>query len=107
MKHLIAVIALALITLTSHSVFAGDAAAGKAVYMQCQACHGANGEGNVALKAPKVAGQHAWYLESALKKFKSGMRGKGDPEAATMIPFASMLNDTQMADVAAYMASLK
>ena len=107
MKNLMIIATLAIISLLSTPVLAGDAAAGKSVYMQCQACHGANGEGMEALKSPKLAGQHAWYTESQLKKFKSGMRGKGDPTAATMIPFATMLNDKQMADVAAYIATLK
>ena len=106
MKNLIFVTILACISFMSNTVIAGDAAAGKTVYMQCQACHGANGEGMQALKAPKLAGQYAWSIESTLKKFKSGVRGKGDPEAATMVPFAMMLNDTQMADVAAYIETL-
>ena len=107
MKKLMILAVMAIVSLISTPLFAGDAAAGKTVYMQCQACHGPNGEGMEALKAPKLAGQHAWYTESQLKKFKDGVRGKGDPTAATMIPFATMLNDKQMADVSAYIATLK
>ena len=106
MKNTIIAVVIAVFALLSSNVQAGNADAGKAVYAQCQACHGANGEGNKALKAPKLAGQEAWYVESSLKKFKAGTRGTGDPDAAAMIPFASMLNDTQMADVAAYISSL-
>ena len=32
----------------------GDTSAGKAAYMICQTCHGAKGEGNKALNAPKL-----------------------------------------------------
>ena len=33
---------------------AADAAAGKGAYAVCAACHGQNGEGNVAMNAPKL-----------------------------------------------------
>ena len=105
MKHIILITATLILGALTTTVQAGDAAAGKAVYMQCQACHGANGEGNEALKAPKVAGQYAWYIVSSLKQYKEG--GRNYPAAATMVPFATMLNDTQKADVAAYIASMK
>ena len=38
----------------------GDVGAGKAAYMICQTCHGAKGEGNKALNAPKLIGQQDW-----------------------------------------------
>ena len=58
----------------------GSAAAGQAAYAVCAACHGANGEGNPALNAPKLSGQHAWYLKRELQNFKNGARGTGDKE---------------------------
>ncbi|HET9025867.1 MAG TPA: c-type cytochrome, partial [Burkholderiaceae bacterium] len=39
-----------------------DPAAGQALYAVCAACHGAEGEGNPAMNAPKLAGQGPWYL---------------------------------------------
>ena len=40
-----------------------DAAAGAGAVRACaRACHGAYGEGNATLNAPKLAGQEAWYL---------------------------------------------
>src|SRR5690606_7840235 len=42
---------------------AGDPQAGAATYAVCSACHGAQGEGNPQLNAPKIAGQEAWYLD--------------------------------------------
>ena len=107
MKHVLLTIVIIAVSLFTTASNAADVAAGKTVYMQCQACHGANGEGNEMLKAPKVAGQHEWYLVSSLTKFKSGKRGAGDPDAAAMVPFAMMLNEKQIADVSAYMASMK
>ncbi len=88
---------------------AGDAAAGKALYGTCGACHGANAEGNQAMNAPKLAGQGEWYLVRQLSNFKVGVRGSNanDTFGKTMAPMAMMLaDDTAMANVAAYIASL-
>ena len=41
-----------------------------ALYAACAACHGAQGEGNPALNAPKLTGQGAWYLQRQLRHFK-------------------------------------
>ncbi|NNJ72799.1 MAG: c-type cytochrome [Enterobacterales bacterium] len=88
----------------SSNVLAGDAAAGQKAYAICSACHGQMGEGNEVFKAPKIAGQHAWYTVAALKDYKDGKRT--GPMAGTMTPMASMLNEQQMADLAAYIATL-
>jgi cytochrome c oxidase subunit 2 len=88
----------------------GDAAAGKAGYATCAACHGANGEGNQALNAPPLAGQHDWYVVRQLQYFKSGLRGS-DPKdtfGAQMKPMAATLADeAAINNVAAYIATLK
>jgi cytochrome c oxidase subunit II len=88
---------------------AGDAAAGNALYAPCAACHGANGEGNVALNAPKLSGQGAWYLERQLMLFKHGARGTHEKDVfgRMMAPMvATLADDRAVADVAAYIASL-
>jgi cytochrome c oxidase subunit 2 len=88
---------------------AGDAVAGRALYATCAACHGAQGEGNPALHAPKLAGQGAWYLQRQLALFKQGARGTHERDAfgKMMAPMAAMLaDDAALADVAAYIASL-
>lgn len=87
----------------------GDAAAGKASYAVCTACHGAGGEGNVALNAPKLSGQAAWYLERQLRHFKQGARGTHDKDVfgKMMAPMAATLADDQaIANVVAYIATL-
>ena len=86
-----------------------NAAAGQPLYATCGACHGANGEGNVALNAPKLTGQGAWYLERQLKLFKQGFRGTHEKDVfgKMMAPMAATLaNDQAIADVSAYIASL-
>ena len=46
----------------------GDPALGAASYALCAACHGAQGEGLVALNAPKLSGQNPRYLIEQLRK---------------------------------------
>jgi cytochrome c oxidase subunit 2 len=86
----------------------GDPAQGQAAFATCIACHGARGEGNQTLNAPKLAGQPSWYLERQLRNFKSGVRGEapGDEIAAQMRAIALTLDDGAMADVVAYVGTL-
>ena len=58
------------IGLALNAYAAGDATKGKAAYAVCAACHGANGMGNKALNAPRIAGQEPWYLERQLNNYK-------------------------------------
>jgi len=91
------------------TVLAADVAAGKNQYTVCVACHGANGEGNVALNAPEIAGQKSWYVVRQLENFKSGVRGTaaGDVYGAQMAPMAATLPDTAAVEnVAAYIETL-
>ncbi len=82
---------------------AGDAAAGKAKAVACQACHGADGVAIVP-SYPNLAGQNAEYMVNQLKAFKSGER-KG-AQSAIMAPMSAGLSEQDMEDVAAYFASL-
>jgi cytochrome c oxidase subunit 2 len=87
----------------------GNATAGGASYAVCAACHGASGEGNLALNAPRLSGQGAWYLERQLRLFKEGARGTHDKDVfgKTMAPMAATLaDDAAIANVAAYIAAL-
>ncbi|CAA6807719.1 MAG: Cytochrome c oxidase subunit II [uncultured Thiotrichaceae bacterium] len=87
---------------------AADAEAGKASYAVCSSCHGQNGEGNIALNSPAIAGQEDWYLIRQLKNFKAGIRGKHpkDTHGVTMGPMASTLaDDTAIENVAAYIGT--
>ncbi len=93
----------------SPTLTGGDAKAGATSFAPCVACHGANGQGNEALKAPPIAGQADWYLLAQLKKFKAGIRGasSADAQGALMRPMAlSLANDQIMLDVVTHVASL-
>ena len=77
----------------------GDAAAGKEKSQVCAACHGQMGE-SVAPDFPKLAGQHADYLERAMLDYKSGKR-----KNVIMAPMMEALSKTDMEDLAAFYAS--
>ncbi|MCB1722638.1 MAG: cytochrome c [Chromatiaceae bacterium] len=81
---------------------AADVEAGKAKFAVCAGCHGPTGAGNEALKYPKLAGRDAAYVMTQLKAFKSGTR-----DNATMKAMTAGLNDADMENVAAYIATLK
>ena len=111
MKRLFVVgITLALGIMTAENASAaGDPAKGKAAYAVCAACHGANGMGNKALNAPKIAGQEPWYLERQLNNFKGGIRGAHpkDPYGMQMRPMAlTLANDQAVSDMAAFLSSM-
>ena len=88
----------------------GDAARGKSLFVVCGACHGANGEGNVAMNGPALAGQSDWYLVRQIQNYKNGVRGKSphDLYGRQMAPMANTLGDDQaIRDVVAYLNSLQ
>ncbi len=79
----------------------GDPAAGKSKAASCVACHGV--DGNSANPAwPKLAGQHALYLQRQLQLFKKGLR-----PATTMAGMVAPLSDQDMADLAAFFEQQK
>lgn len=95
---------------TAEPTLGGDAAAGKALYGTCTACHGARAEGNAALNAPALASMADWYQVAQLNKFKSGQRGASprDTYGQQMAPMAGTLADeAAMRHVAAYVNSLQ
>jgi cytochrome c oxidase subunit 2 len=75
----------------------------------CAACHGAQGEGNPAMNAPKLSGQGDWYLQRQLRLFKNGARGAHEKDVfgKMMAPMAATLaNDTAIDNVSAYIKTL-
>ena len=86
----------------------GDAARGAAAYAPCAACHGARGEGDAALEAPRLAGQADWYLAAQLEAYRAGRRGThpDDAPGLRMRPMAALLPEAALADVLAHLASL-
>jgi len=94
----IGIAALSAVGGTAHA--AGDAQAGKAKAAVCAGCHGANGQG--VAPNPALKGESEDQLAQAMKDYKSGKRAN-----AVMKGIMSSLNDQDIANLAAYYASLK
>jgi cytochrome c oxidase subunit 2 len=87
----------------------GDLVAGQASYAVCAACHGAQGEGNLAMNGPKLAGQGDWYLRRQITAYKRGYRGTHpeDTYGQQMAPMvATLFNEQAIDNVIAYITSL-
>ncbi|MBD3670300.1 MAG: cytochrome c4 [Gammaproteobacteria bacterium] len=93
-KIIVAALVVMGVATTAHA--AGDAERGQKLSATCAACHGADGN-SLAPNFPKLAGQHAAYIEKQLAEFKSGERK--DP---VMMGQVAGLNAEKMADLAAY-----
>jgi cytochrome c553 len=82
----------------------GDAERGQVAAAVCTACHQADGSGmnNPDGESwPRLAGQNAEYIYKQMQDFQKGLRVN-----ATMQPFAGMLDDQQIKDVALYYSQL-
>ncbi|MBI2186124.1 MAG: c-type cytochrome [Acidobacteria bacterium] len=82
---------------------------GEQLYAACESCHGARGEGNVELSAPKLAGLPAWYLTRQLQRFKDGTRGAhpDDEKGLRMRAMArQMMSDAEVEAVVTYVAAM-
>jgi cytochrome c553 len=81
----------------------GDPARGEVLGFTCAGCHGVPGYRNAypSFQVPKLGGQNADYLEIALQGYRRGTRYH-----QTMQAQAAMLSDQDIADLAAYFASI-
>ncbi|NOI14741.1 c-type cytochrome [Vibrio hepatarius] len=104
MKKLAIGMVLGMSLLAGQTLAAGDAAAGQAKAAVCAACHGADGIA-VIPGYPNLKGQNEQYIISSIKAYKNKERNGG--LAAVMQAQAAMLNDADIANLAAYYSSLK
>jgi len=88
-------IALAAVAAAHTTVGAGLPATGVDEFAYCTTCHGTEGNGNAAIRAPKIAGMSPGYLERQLKAFRFGWRGEHDADEPghEMRPVAAALPD--------------
>lgn len=86
-------------------------AQGRAIYEQglsgrsvpaCKKCHGPGGEGTEEL--PRLAGQHATYLENQLRAFSKKQRTNDN---ALMQNIAARISDAELRAVSSYLSGLK
>tara|TARA_Y100000817_G_C16566038_1_gene415367 strand:- start:300 stop:611 length:312 start_codon:yes stop_codon:yes gene_type:complete len=90
--------------LASNTILADDLSVGKMKSETCLGCHGVAGYNNVypTYKVPKLAGQHADYIVSALKAYQNNDRSHPTMHANSM-----GLSERDMIDIAKYFESLK
>jgi cytochrome c553 len=77
----------------------GNPIAGKDKSQLCQGCHGEQGN-SVDTLIPKLAGQYSIYIAKQLRNYQAGARTH-----QIMNAMAATVNDTELADIAAYFAS--
>ncbi|AKJ43020.1 c-type cytochrome [Pragia fontium] len=82
---------------------AGDVEAGKSKSAKCVSCHGVNGKVSIPTY-PNLAGQNEVYLDVSMHAYKKGERTGG--LATVMSAYVNNLSDQDIADLAAYYASL-
>ncbi|GAB2503040.1 c-type cytochrome [Arenimonas alkanexedens] len=105
MKRILLSAASLVLALAAAPAFAkGDPETGKALFYTCTGCHGIVDYKNAypTFRVPKVGGQNEAYLIAALTGYKTGDRAH-----PTMQAQAESFSDQQIADIAAYLSSLK
>ena len=82
----------------------GDATRGKGLAYTCRGCHGVTGYKNAypSYHVPKIGGQSETYLRNALTEYRTGKR-----KHPTMQAQAESFSEQDIADLAAYLSSLK
>jgi cytochrome c553 len=102
-KSLARMAALLLALFSMSAMAAGDVARGADLADTCKGCHVIPNYKNAfpVYKVPKIGGQNEEYILAALKGYSSGERTH-----PTMTGQAATLNDQDLLDVAAYLASL-
>jgi cytochrome c553 len=83
---------------------AGSAERGKQLTYTCQGCHGVTGYKNAypTYSVPLITGQSAAYITNALTEYRKGSR-----KHPTMQAQAQSFSEQDIADIAAYLSSLK
>jgi len=98
---LFAVLAVAALAVTNSAHAGGDPAAGREKAKVCRTCHGMDGVGKLP-NVPNIGGESDFYLTKQLKAFR-----KGDRRDEQMAIIARDLSDQDIADLAAYYASIE
>ena len=80
---------------------AGSVDHGKELSQKCVMCHGASGEGNPSMKAPKISGMAVGDFTKAIKEYKDGTRS-----GMMMQMSVKKLSEQDVADLAEYYSSL-
>lgn len=106
MKKLALALSVVVAAISSPAIAEGNAEAGKTKIIVCSACHGMDGNSLIDMY-PKLAGQHATYLQKQLHDFRSaaqtgGKDGRVDPIMGGM---SIALSDQDILDISTYFTS--
>lgn len=71
----------------------------------CSACHSPTGSGNAQAGFPALGGQHAVYIDSQMRAFRSGERDN-DGQSAMMRTVSERLTDGEIEALASYISGL-
>lgn len=77
----------------------------------CMACHGPDGSGNPGAGYPRLAGQHADYVQTMLQLFRSQSAGdpllaQAPPKTLIMPAIAERLTDAEISALSSYLEGL-
>lgn len=88
----------------SYKNLKGNKKAGRTFVYTCAGCHGVPGYQNAypTYHVPRIAGQNEQYIIQALHEYKDGVR-----KHPTMNAQAESMSDQDIANIAAYLSSLK
>jgi len=100
LANLFTVLAVAALAVTNSAHAGGDPAAGREKAKVCRTCHGMDGVGKLP-NVPNIGGESDFYLTKQLKAFRNG-----DGRDEQMAIIARDLSDQDIADLAAYYASI-
>jgi len=104
MKKIIIGTVVALTMFSGHALAVGDTTAGQEKSGVCAACHGVDGIAVIS-GYPNLKGQNEQYIISSIKAYKN--KERVGSLAAVMQTQAALLSDEDIANLAAYYASLK
>ncbi|MBB4131702.1 cytochrome c [Xanthomonas sp. 3075] len=82
----------------------GNPSNGRLLAYTCQGCHGVTGYKNAypSYRVPKIGGQSSQYLTQALTEYRQGKR-----KHPTMQAQAQSFSEQDIADIAAFLSTLK
>ncbi len=103
-RALLTAACLAFAAVSTPAFAKGDAAAGKKLAYTCTGCHGIADYKNAypSYRVPKIGGQNEAYIIAALTEYR-----KGERNHPTMKAQAQSFSDADIANIAAYLSSLK
>lgn len=82
------------------------AASGQTIYRQaCASCHGNQAQGLANMQAPRLAGQHDWYIENQIVDIRDKRRTNGS--SGVMVGLFRALSKEDIKALSKYLEELE